>query len=973
MKRKINRLTAFVLSAIMLFTSVPVYAIEGSELEVDTEADQPEIECTGNVYGEGGTKAGEYAEVTFKDRFTSQYVDYWVDLFSVKATASGKIAKPVSPIKPKTVESIDGVEKDYIFVGWCTDEELTNLFDFENDSVVSDISLYAKWQALDDLTGDKVRIEYHLMMYDASGEAWTEYPSYAACPYHVEEQVVYRDYEPNTTINLADVNPADLFDMSHCTLISPTWYYSWWGNVNTVNSRGNVINTVNTYDSLHYAYGRRGDDIITIDEYHKDGSGVIDQIGNGKVKLYAEAQIDLVTLTYDFVNPDYGYSREDIAYVNQGISSVSYKMIYNQEFIESNITNLNDELFYTDATCNHDEHKSSDYEWYKNGFHMWQNFNVQLPYSMFIHIPGYEDVVHGGAGNFTLGWYSTDTEKNSQFKNHRLTEDITVIPTDFTKRKYSVSLATMDNGWAADTILDVGPDEPFPTYPLPDPKYIPEGKKFAGWWKVTKTKIDEWNYTVASYDTEVTPTTPIISTLEEKDYCHPTITLYAKWVDDDGGSDPKPDDPKPAKETTPTIGGEGATDPQPSVDKNTTSLTLIKGQKFVLADKDWKSNKKAVVSVSKGAVTAKAAGTATLSRGSQSIAVKVVAPAIAKKDKTLKLVAGNSGKLNIGGIDDLDLPVLYTSNSPDIASVDAEGNVIAVSKGNSLITAYINGVAFKFTAKVADADTSKRDFTSEDGVSLVPNQTIAIKATGFKASKAAWTSNTKVDTDEKNIVYRDNVVKIDKSGKMTAIGVGNTKFTGTDNKSNTVNIKVNVSAPMEHVLHLNMNTSKSLKIYGVKGNLNWEEEVGGEVVDPEPLMAATGNGSGITEFGDKTVKYQSGKFTGLKTGVVTLKANDGNFDHTLKIYVEDPSVTGLEGKAYNYSVSMKVGEEKTFTLPGVMQDVTFISNKASVAFASPADTDGVPAYVISARGDGSAKLSTKINGKAVKISVKVTK
>ena len=456
-------------------------------------------------------------------------------------------------------------------------------------------------------------------------------------------------------------------------------------------------------------------------------------------------------------------------------------------------------------------------------------------------------------------------------------------------------------------------------------------------------------------------------------------------VSTDSGSDdpepvkPEPDKPEPDKPEpaplVPSTGSGYATDPLPVVTEDTTALTLVKGQKFTLSNTDWTSDNTKIISVSKGNVIAKAAtgdSPVKLKRGnSQSIDVTVLAPVIDKKDKTLKLVVGSSAKLNLKNTGDLS--VWYSSAAPDVAAVDSKGTVTAISKGSAVITAYVNGVAYKFTVKAADADTSKRNFTLEDGVSLVPNQTIVIKATGFTASKATWTSKTKVDTDENNIVYRDNVVKIDKSGKMTAIGVGSTSFTGTDSKSNTVNIRVNVSAPAEHVLHLNVNSAKSLKLYGVKGSLNWCEDTEGGAGVPESLMASTGNGSGIMEFGDKVVKYQSGKFTGLKSGAVTLKANDGNFDHILKIYVEDPSVNGLDGNAYNYSVRMKAGENKTFTLPGVMQDVTFISNKTSVAFASPADTDGNLAYVISARGSGSAKISAKINGKAVTINVKVTK
>lgn len=414
--------------------------------------------------------------------------------------------------------------------------------------------------------------------------------------------------------------------------------------------------------------------------------------------------------------------------------------------------------------------------------------------------------------------------------------------------------------------------------------------------------------------------------------CYITIE-EKKQGDDPKPDDPKPDDPKP--ETVQIEGGDGATDTQPEIDNETTELTLVKGQKFVLADKDWTSSAPGIVAVSKGNVTAKKAGNATLTRKDRSIDITVIAPYIEKADKTLKLTAGEEGKLNLLGTGSLD--VLYSSAAPDIASVDEEGNVTAISKGNAAIMAYVNGVAFKFTVKVADANTSRRDFTKE--VSLVPNQSVSVKIGGFKANKATWSSDTQVSEPPKGFIFADNVVKINKSGKITAIGSGSTILNGKDSAGSSVTINVTVSDPVEQIIHLNVGTSKALKLYGVKGNLNW---IGT----------------------DAAVKVSGNKFTAVSAGTATFTAAYENFTYKLTAVAEDPKITdsAFAGKPYSYTIYMKVGDEENIAFNNVTQDVAFISNNNAVAYCDPN-------LKIHARSKGMAKLTTKINGSSITVKV----
>lgn len=385
------------------------------------------------------------------------------------------------------------------------------------------------------------------------------------------------------------------------------------------------------------------------------------------------------------------------------------------------------------------------------------------------------------------------------------------------------------------------------------------------------------------------------------------------------------------------LNGSGeAMDQQPCIDGGTTELTLVKGQKFVLSDKSWKSSDKSVISVKKGKVSVKKGGkTATLSRDGQTVNVTVIQPAF---EKSCKMIAGEEKPIPVTGNE--GLPVLYVSDSPDVAVVDQEGTVRAVGKGSTYVSAYVNGVQLKCKVSVAEADTSKKDFSKI--VELKPMQTVAIKVSGLNAKKAAWTSETMHAQPPKGAIFEDDVVRISKAGKITAIGAGETVLSA-EGSSGPVTIQVSVSAPEERTLHMNLKDKKTIKLYGVKGAVNFTSE--------DPTIASA----------DKN------KITANAVGETTLTAEYENFTYSFKVYVEDYSIsdTSFSGKSGNYSIKMKAGETKAFEFNKSYQPVELKSNKCSVAYI---DEEGV----IHARSKGTAKCSAKINGKTVKLTITVT-
>ncbi len=130
---------------------------------------------------------------------------------------------------------------------------------------------------------------------------------------------------------------------------------------------------------------------------------------------------------------------------------------------------------------------------------------------------------------------------------------------------------------------------------------------------------------------------------------------------------------------------------------NKTSLSLKVGGTYTLSVKNrgdrsvtWSSSNTGVATVSGGKVTAKKAGsctiTAKLSDG-KTLTCKVTVSDSAKLNKTsLSLKAGETSKLTVSG----QSSVIWSSNNTNVATVDKDGNVKAVKAGKCVITATLS-------------------------------------------------------------------------------------------------------------------------------------------------------------------------------------------------------------------------------------------------------------------------------------------
>ncbi|MDO5541512.1 MAG: Ig-like domain-containing protein [Eubacteriales bacterium] len=214
---------------------------------------------------------------------------------------------------------------------------------------------------------------------------------------------------------------------------------------------------------------------------------------------------------------------------------------------------------------------------------------------------------------------------------------------------------------------------------------------------------------------------------------------------------------------------------KPVVKLNKTDVTLQKGKTLLLNSKvigtknkvKWSSSNKSVVSVtSKGKLTAKKSGqatiTATVKVGSlsakASCKVKVTEPSIKLNKTSLSLKVGETTTLK-ATTKNTTGKISWKSSKSSVASVSSSGTITAKKAGTATITATINGKTAKCKVTVKKAPVSIK--LSSSSLTLKKGDSATLKAIIIGTTKrASWSSsNTEVA-----IVSGNGIVKAKKNG-----------------------------------------------------------------------------------------------------------------------------------------------------------------------------------------------------------------
>ena len=343
----------------------------------------------------------------------------------------------------------------------------------------------------------------------------------------------------------------------------------------------------------------------------------------------------------------------------------------------------------------------------------------------------------------------------------------------------------------------------------------------------------------------------------------------------------------------------------------------------------WASSNESVATVNNdGVVTAVAGGKAeiigTLKNGKEVKAtINVVVPmeSIELNKKETNIAKGATEKLTvtINPIDTTDSKdVKWTSENPSIATVDNNGEVTAVSAGQTTIVATVGEFTARTIVNVTVAIESIK--INQNDMTLNRNETASLTAT----------INPSDTTEDKTITWsssNDSVATVDNNGVVTAVSAG-TATIKAQVGTKEANIKITVVVPIQSF------QMAEEEVTIIKGENNAK------------TLSAIINPSDTTE--DKTITWTTsdasiakvdanGKVTGVSAGdaIITAKLKNG-LETTTKVTVEIIELTDIEvpetltvNKGQEYSIIVKPMPANTTEFTGATYE-TSDSNVATV-------------------------------------------
>lgn len=198
---------------------------------------------------------------------------------------------------------------------------------------------------------------------------------------------------------------------------------------------------------------------------------------------------------------------------------------------------------------------------------------------------------------------------------------------------------------------------------------------------------------------------------------------------------------------------------------NVKKVNVPKGSKYTLkitgtkSKVKWSTSKSSVATVKDGVVTAKKAGTATITAkvGSKKYTCKVTVLGYKVNSNNVVMTKGKSYTLKVTGASSKPK---YKSSKTSIATVNSKtGKIAAKKNGTATITVTVGKTSFPVLVKVETPSITKTKIT------LAPKKTYTLKVNS--ARKPKWKSNN------------TSVAKVSSSGKITAIKKGSAVITAT--------------------------------------------------------------------------------------------------------------------------------------------------------------------------------------------------
>ena len=266
--------------------------------------------------------------------------------------------------------------------------------------------------------------------------------------------------------------------------------------------------------------------------------------------------------------------------------------------------------------------------------------------------------------------------------------------------------------------------------------------------------------------------------------------------------------------------------------------------------------------------------------------------------------------------------VTWASQDEKTATVDENGNVTGVKRGNARITAMAKdgsniraSISIQVTQNAEEITLDKTELTVDAGKSAVLKATVLPK-----------------DTNNKNVIWTSsdvNIAKVNADGRVTGVALGDCEITCTDKKTGTVQASavVHVQQPVTKIVFGDAPTVYA----GETAQLTWTTEPA-NASNPAVTFKA-GNEKILTVSEDGTI-------TGLKAGEtwVTATSTDGsNRQAKIKVRVYQ-HVTGVHMLRNTAYIDLKTKSTTTAVLEpdtATNHNMTWVSADPSIATVQP--------------------------------------
>lgn len=311
----------------------------------------------------------------------------------------------------------------------------------------------------------------------------------------------------------------------------------------------------------------------------------------------------------------------------------------------------------------------------------------------------------------------------------------------------------------------------------------------------------------------------------------------------------------------------------------------------------WKSDNEGVAIVdNSGNVTAKAAGTATITAtvDGKSASCKVTVngqtttvpvQSVGLNQTTLELKAGNTATLTatVSPESATDKTVTWTSDKPEIAAVEG-GTVTAKAEGTATITAKAGEQTATCTVTVTKADVAVESVTLNP-TTLTLEEGSTTKLTATVAPSDATNQNVKWESN------KTEVATVEQDGTVKAVGAGEAtiKVTAQDGSGQYAECKVTVTPKTVQVSSIQVQGTASLYV-GNTAKLT---------AKVEPTNATNPNVTWDSLNKEFATVDQQGNVKALKVGTATITATaqDGSsVSGSLTVTVQQADATALKAK-----------------------------------------------------------------------------